>query len=534
MNGKAAIWWRISTDDQREISPDTQIQEALALAQQEGYQVPREHVIGTDWGSLEVWESPPMQRLRELIRNRAISAVFMYDADRGPSKPAHRLLFRALCEEYGVAVRCCHGQIPDGDMGEVMEFLSAWSKEKQVHRAQQGAKDGLRDRAKLRGLPTNGTAPYGYRFRYDERGGKKIPVALEPNPATYHIASRIWRMGQDGVSLRGIAVTLTRDEIPAPKGGVVWNPSTIARMLGNPAYGGTYYALRQEMKSPDLRRKSDSYGKSSSRLLPRESWQPLVDFPVEFPIVSWAEWEAVQGRLARNKAESRRNAKQFYMLRGMVFCSEDGRRMSGHSRRSRYVYECPRRRGRDLGFPRCNCPPVSGLRIESLVWEEVSGFLANRYTFQAEMERRRESSHVQEPEIRQKMAVLERKLRDVDNREAQLLNEKMSGIWTDEAVQRAAASLRAERSYLADETERLQAVLAALEQSHAAVASLEAMRERIVDRLDSAAPEERRGVLEALDTRVTVKPGGVLEISIGIPQHHHDTMRDCVHQPQGQ
>ena len=268
------------------------------------------------------------------------------------------------------------------------------------------------------------------------------------------------------------------------------------------------------MKSPDWRRKSDSYGKSSSRLLPRESWQPLVDFPVESPIVSWAEWEAVQQRLARNKAESRRNAKQFYMLRGMVFCTEDGRRMSGHSRRSRYVYECPRRRGRDLGFPRCNCPPVSGPRIESLVWEEVFGFLSNRYTFQAETERRRESSHIQEPEIRQKMTVLGRKLRGVDHREAQLLNERMSGIWTDEAVQRAAASLRAERSYLADETERQQAALADLEQSHAAVASLEAMRERIVDPLDSAAPEERRRVLEALDTRVTVKPGGVLDISL--------------------
>ncbi len=77
-------------------------------------------------------------------------------------------------------------------------------------------------------------------------------------------------------------------------------------------------------------------------------------------------------------------------------------------------------------------------------------------------------------------------------------------------------------------------MMAALEQSHAAVASLEAMRDRIADRLDSAGLEARRGVLEALDTRVTVKPGSVLEIYIGVPQHHHDTMRDCVHQPQGQ
>ena len=55
MRGKtAAIWWRVSTDDQREISPDTQTGEALALAEQEGYSVPPENVIGTDWKSLLV------------------------------------------------------------------------------------------------------------------------------------------------------------------------------------------------------------------------------------------------------------------------------------------------------------------------------------------------------------------------------------------------------------------------------------------------------------------------------------------------
>ena len=162
---EAAIWWRVSTNDQREISPDTQVNQSLSLARQEDYEVPKEYVLGTDWNSMSVWNSPPMERLKDLIRSGSIRAVFMYDADRGPSKPAHRLLFRAMCEEYGVRVRCLHGQVPEGDMGEVMEFLSAWSKEKQVHRAQQGAKDGLRDRARLRGLPTNSKAPYGYQWK---------------------------------------------------------------------------------------------------------------------------------------------------------------------------------------------------------------------------------------------------------------------------------------------------------------------------------------------------------------------------------
>lgn len=83
---KAAIWWRVSTDDQRETSPETQIQDALKLADEEGFNVPPEYILGTDWHSLSVSESPPMERLRELIRSRDIRAVFMYDADRGAVK----------------------------------------------------------------------------------------------------------------------------------------------------------------------------------------------------------------------------------------------------------------------------------------------------------------------------------------------------------------------------------------------------------------------------------------------------------------
>jgi hypothetical protein len=158
-----------------------------------------------------------MDHMKELIRSRAIKTVFMYDADRGPSKPAYRLLFRALCEEYGVSIRCKYGQVPDGDMGEVMEFLSAWSKEKQVHCAQQGARDGLRDRAKIKGLPVNGHAPYGYQLRYELRQDKRVPVAWEPNPLTYPIASRIWQLALSGQSLRRICRVLTDDGVPTPQ-----------------------------------------------------------------------------------------------------------------------------------------------------------------------------------------------------------------------------------------------------------------------------------------------------------------------------
>ena len=532
---KAAVWWRVSTDDQLEASPDTQIAESVAMAEREGFQVPADYIIGTDWGSLSVWDSPPMARLLDLVRSKEVSAVFMYDADRSPSRPVHRLLFRAVCEDNFVAIRCVHGQIPGGDMGEFVEFASAWSKQLQVHRAQQGAKDGLRDRAKKRGLPVTGIPPYGFRFRYQEPGVNRVPVALEPDPANYHIAVRIWRMAVDGVPMRRAALELAQAGIPAPKGGPTWNPSTIARILKNPAYAGRYAALRQEMKVPATRRKSDTYGKSSSRHLPMEEWQFLPDFQVESPIVTWAEWELVRKQLERNQADATRNGKRTYTLRGILFCSKDGRRLSGHSRKGResYVYECPGRRGR-LGVPKCACPRISGPVLEAKVWEEVTGFLGSSNTFQHEMGRRREATTGQENDIRKKMAGLERQLRDVARRETELVGLRLRGTVSDEALDRNAALLRAERVHYQEEIDRQQAALSTMEQSEAAVASLEALRQRFVDRLTTTAPEDHRTVLEALDTRVTIGPGGVLDLSIGVPKHLQDAMADCVHQPQGQ
>ena len=107
----------------------------------------------------------------------------------------------------------------DGAEGQLVELALVLAKEKSVLRAQQGAKDGLRDQAKLHGLPATGIPPYGCRFRREDRIGKKVPVALEPHPDTYHVAAEIWRMSLEGYSMRRISAQLASDGVPAPKGG---------------------------------------------------------------------------------------------------------------------------------------------------------------------------------------------------------------------------------------------------------------------------------------------------------------------------
>ena len=512
----AAIWWRVSTDDQKEISPDTQIKEALALAEQEGYHVPPEYIIGTDWGSLSVWDSPPMDRLKALIREQAIGAVFMHHADRAPARPAHRLFFRALCQDCGVAIRCCHGQVPDGEMGEFMEFATAWAKEQQVHRAQQGAKDGLRDRARIKGLPVNGKPPYGFRFRYELRGDKQYPVAIEPDPSSHFVAARFWQMALSGVAIRGICRALIDDGIPAPKGGA-WSAGTLYNMLRNPIYGGRYYALRHEAVLPQ-RRALSTYGKSSKQGTPRDQWCLLEDFPIISPVVTWQEWEAVQARLKLNKANSARNAKRFYMLSGLLFCEEDGRRLRGLSKKDgRYFYYgCTLRKGATPGRPPCSHKQIRGAELEETVWDQVKSFLTDPHTFLAEIERQRGANTGGVSDVGTQLEQLERSLKNVDAMETDLVGLRLRGQVSDTAFERQSALLRAERAHYTEEMERQKEAWAAVQESESALNSLERLRDQILDQLASTTAQDRRWVLDALNTRVTARKEGI-EISIGIP-----------------
>jgi len=164
------------------------------------------------------------------------------------------------------------------------------------------------------------------------------------------------------------------------------------------------------------------------------------------------------------------------------------------------------------------------------VWTEVADFLGNPDIFQAEMDRRVHGQEGQGAEAEREIAKLNRRLADVDHRETELVALRLRGAVSEVALDRNAALLRVERTHLTEELERQRETMSTLEQGQAAVASLKALREHMRDRLDSATPEDRRTVLEALETRVTVGVDGVLEVSIGIPQQ----VADCVHRTHGQ
>ena len=109
----AAIYARVSTADQadRGYSLPTQIEACQAMARQEGSTVPDTHVFVDDYTGTSL-NRPQFTQLRDLVRQRLVQAVFVYDLDRLSRKLAHQLLLSEEFEQAGVALRIV--TMPDG------------------------------------------------------------------------------------------------------------------------------------------------------------------------------------------------------------------------------------------------------------------------------------------------------------------------------------------------------------------------------------------------------------------------------------
>ncbi len=513
-----AVWWRVSTDDQRETSPDMQVKEAMELAKLEGCQVPEEYILGTDWESLSVWNSPPMETLKELIRSGSIQAVFMYDGDRGPSRPVHRLFFKALCDEHGVKVRCKYGQVPEGDMGEVIEFLSAWAKEKQVLRAQQGARDGLRDRAKIRGLPAVPIPPYGYTWNGS---------VFEPDPRSFSVAQRIWSLALECNSIRSIARSLAADAISSPRGKPYWATSTIAGILSNPAYAGDYVALRTRSIEPN-NRKGNTYGKTS-KIVRDTAEQVAIPNVISQAIVTRQEYERVERRLAANKAQGGR-VNQRYLLRGRLKCEVCSRQLRGKVIRSKgkpyYRYLCPAIESQVKGN-RCSSRSVNGPPLETSIWEKTVEFLLEPELFIRAAEEHHEGHGPSVEVLEASTKRLEDKLVKLDAADARAYSGYARALTSEETYQSVAAELRAERGWVEEELTQQATSLYEAKQHLVSAEEVRKLYPLLAQRLEQASFDDQLFVFECLDALASVGPSGVT-LSLAVP---HDGLSSVSTRP---
>ena len=511
----AAIWWRVSTKGQTELSPETQVREAREMLEAKGYQVPDQYVTGADWHSLSILDCPAMETMLRWVRHGEVQAVGMYHGDRLAGNPGQKMFIIDLCERHDVRLLSRHSPILDGKEGELLEYVRTWGKEQQVIRAQQASKDGLRDRALVKGLPPCAGAPYGYDFPLTDDG--RDYSRLTPN-MNWPIAQFIWQRALDGVPMRQIIRELHGRGVPTPRGKDLWAVTVIHGILHNPVYAGRYHALRRRSVAPK-QRKGETYGNSSQVWKPLEDWTYLPNVTVEQPVVSWAEYLEIQARLQANKRFSRRNARRPYLLRGMILCETHQRNFQGRPREHNkgFMYVCTVVNNKIIPIDPCARKSVGGPTIEREVWDRAVDLLTNPEVILGELDRRREAQAETETSIAESLARAEKRLAANEQAEMELVSLRIRGDVSDSVYERQKSLLKAERTWLGDETERLQRQQARVRQNFVTLEQVQALRDRLGAKLEGADYEAKRFVLEALETQVVVAPDGAMHIRFAVP-----------------
>ena len=119
----AAIWCRVSTSDQRELSLDSQEDAVRKVLEEQGYRVPPEYVLKVDWSSLDLMSCPEFEQLRRLVANGRIDAVGTLDRDRLQAQGLQRLIFLAECRDLSVPLVTVQGPpMLEGGEGQLVEF----------------------------------------------------------------------------------------------------------------------------------------------------------------------------------------------------------------------------------------------------------------------------------------------------------------------------------------------------------------------------------------------------------------------------
>ena len=178
-------------------------------------------------------------------------------------------------------------------------------------------------------------------------------------------------------------------------------------MLRNPAYAGraVFGKTMVVHESPGLNRVARLQGRSTPRASktvdrPREQWTEIA-VPA---IVTDETFERVTRRLADNKRFASRNSKTPSLLQGLAACSGCGygyyRTSTRTTNKKIYYYRCL---GSDdyryEGGRVCTNKPVRADYLDTVVWDHITGMLADPQLIRTEIDKRLDTARTADPAV---------------------------------------------------------------------------------------------------------------------------------------
>ncbi|SIS79228.1 recombinase family protein [Alicyclobacillus vulcanalis] len=362
-----AVYTRVSTEHQAQaghgldVQRDACVQYALSL----GASPDQIRLYEEAGGSGEDMDRPELMRLLDDVRRGLVDRVVVKHPDRLSRNVADKAIVVRELSACGVKLHFV--DVPNWDESDeavllfhVISSIAEYELRQIRRRTLAGKLRAVRDGKVM----PSGVDPYGYRYEAGQ-------YAVVPEEA--EIVRLIYRWyGMDGLSLRQIADRLDNMGVPTKtRQAARWHHSTVARILGNPLYQGTWLYNRRRTQKKHARTGAGARrGRGRQVVAVRD---PSDWIAVQVPaIVDPALARAVEKR--KRRGERRGSASRHSFLSGRLVCARCQRLWRHEAcQTSGGLVRRFRRPPAERGERACpfRCARVPAEQVERAVWREL-------------------------------------------------------------------------------------------------------------------------------------------------------------------
>lgn len=349
LNG--ALYVRVSTDKQEELSPDAQKRLLLDYAKKNDIIINSEYIFTENGISgKRADKRPEFQKMIGLakLKEHPIDVILVWKFSRFARNQEESIVYKSLLKKNNVEVISVSEPLVDGPFGSLIERIIEWMDEYYSIRLSGEVFRGMSENA-MRGK-YQCSSPLGYKMK------DGIPVII-PDEAV--VVQKIFDMyTKDGKSMYSIAKDLNAMGYRTKKGGQ-FERRSIEYIIKNPLYYGMVRWNYAESGNRHIKDKSE--------------W--IIRQGEHEAIISKEQWKTANDRLNSEYHRTNQKPSRTYRhwLSGLVKCSTCGATLSSSVSNGYMYFQCYRyRKGK------CNTShQISAIKLEKAVLNNLKNILDN-------------------------------------------------------------------------------------------------------------------------------------------------------------
>jgi len=339
----AALYIRVSTDDQLEFSPDAQRRTLLNYAEQNNYSVNEKHIyIDEGISGRKAEKRPAFMKMIAAAKSREFDTILVHKFDRFARNREDSVVYKSLLrKEYNIKVISITESIEDDKFSIILEaMLEAMAEYYSINLSEE-VKKGMTEKALKGGLQTTPS------FGYTVENNRLITI-----PEEAEIVKYIFDEFVSGKSYMMIARAVNNMGIKTHRGNS-FETRQVQYILNNPAYIGYLRwtptkKIRRDFNNPDS-------------LIIKAAHEAIIDEK------TWKLAQAQVKEIKNLKKYSKPDEVKKHWLSGMVKCSNCGRTLINQGS----FFQCG-------GYSKALCNIshyISTSKLEHTVISGIKGFI---------------------------------------------------------------------------------------------------------------------------------------------------------------